>query len=146
MSRPAVANRLTADPFEQIFGPADEAMAGLELLARSAPLWGKRCEWGELLARLRGFEDKYGPAARTASWSLTDLYGLDPVAPRARLSRMGGAWLACLRNHQVIQVDREAIRLVTRTSARLSIRPPELGGVLAWSLHTEVPAGNDRLR
>jgi hypothetical protein len=47
---------------------------------------------------------------------------------------MGGAWLACLRNHQVIRVDPEAIRLVTRTSARLSVYRPEGGGLLVWEI------------
>jgi hypothetical protein len=47
---------------------------------------------------------------------------------------MGGAWLACLRGHCVVQVDPEAIRVVTRTSARLSVYRPEDGSVLAWEL------------
>jgi hypothetical protein len=38
--------------------------------------------------------------------------GLGPRgAPRARLSRTGGAFLACLHNHRAVQVDPDAIRL-----------------------------------
>jgi hypothetical protein len=47
---------------------------------------------------------------------------------------MVGAFLAGLRAHQVIGVDPHRIRVVTRTSARMSIYRPEDGGVLAWSL------------
>jgi hypothetical protein len=74
------------------------------------------------------------PGLQICVRSPADLYGLDPDAPRARLSRMGGAWLACLRNHQVIRVDPDAIRLVTRTSARLSVYRPEGGGLLVWEI------------
>jgi hypothetical protein len=122
------------DLFEQIFAPADEVAAGLGLLAQSAPLWGTRLESTELVAALRGFEERWGAVARAAGWSPVELWGLDPIAPRARLSRTGGAFLACLHNHRAVQVDPDAIRLVTRTSARLSVYRPEPGGVLAWEL------------
>jgi hypothetical protein len=116
------------------FGLVAVAVAGLAQLEQSSPLWGEHPDWMELIARLRAFQDRWGTIAEAARWTLVELWGLDPVAPRARLSRMGGGWLACLRNHQVIQVDPEAIRLVTRTSARQSIYRPEVGGVLAWTL------------
>jgi hypothetical protein len=45
-----------------------------------------------------------------------------------------GAFLACLRPHHVIGVDRQRIRVVTRTGARMSIYRPEGGGVLAWEV------------
>jgi hypothetical protein len=136
---------MTAQPAIDLFAPLAEidhdvfglppvAAAGLADLEQSAPLWGEHTEWMELVARLRGFEERWSATAEAARWNLVELWGLDPVAPRNRLSRMGGAWLACLRNHQVIQVDREAIRLVTRTSARQSIYRPEDGGVLAWEI------------
>jgi hypothetical protein len=47
---------------------------------------------------------------------------------------MGGAFLASLRAHQVIEVDTHLIRVVTRTSARMSVYHPEAGGMLAWEL------------
>jgi hypothetical protein len=47
---------------------------------------------------------------------------------------MGGAWLANLSGHQTVAVDRDAVRLVARTAARLSVYRPEAGGVLAWEL------------
>jgi hypothetical protein len=114
----------------------DPVAAGLGLLAQSPPLWGDRLEWAELVASLRTFEDRWGSAARSATWSLLALYGLCPHAPRARLSRMGGAWVACLRGHRVVDVDATAISLVTRTAARLRIfrGEPDQGAVLAWAL------------
>jgi hypothetical protein len=57
------------------------------------------------------------------------LFGVCPAAPRS-----GGAFLASLRAHQVIGLDAQRIRVVTRTSARMSIYRPEDGGVLAWAL------------
>jgi hypothetical protein len=59
---------------------------------------------------------------------------LDPAAPMARRSRMGGAFLASLRSHQVIAVDTQRIRVVTRAAARLSMYRPEEGAMLAWEL------------
>jgi hypothetical protein len=47
---------------------------------------------------------------------------------------MGGAWLANLRIHQQVAIDRDAIRLVTRTAARLSVYRSRAGGVLACEL------------
>jgi hypothetical protein len=62
------------------------------------------------------------------------LYGLDPVAPRARVGRMGAAFLACMPGRQVIAVDDKAITMMTRTSSRLRVyrSEPDEGAVLAW--------------
>jgi hypothetical protein len=38
---------------------------------------------------------------------------------------MGGAWLANLNGHQTVAIDRDAIRIVARTAARLSIYRPK---------------------
>jgi len=126
------------DLFAEIFAPGDEAGAGLAQLAAGAPLWGTPEEWAELVASLRAFEDRWGSAARLAGWSLVALYGLDPVAPRARVCRMGAAFLACAPGRQVLEVDGEAIRIVTRTAARLRIFKGEAeGAVVAWELRPE---------
>jgi hypothetical protein len=122
-----------------ISGPVpDSVLAGLAKLATAPSIWGDSREWAELAARLRAFALRWHSVATVAGgWTVVELYGLDPVAPRARVSRMGGAWLACLRAHQVIGVDVHRISLVTRTSARQSVYRPEPGGVLAWDLtHT----------
>jgi hypothetical protein len=57
-------------------------------------------------------------------------------ALRARVRRMGGAFLACLPGRQVIAVDATAIHLVTRTSARLLIyrNDGDRGAVLACEI------------
>jgi hypothetical protein len=63
------------------------------------------------------------------------LYGVDADAPYARVGRLGAAFLACMRAHRVVAVDTMAIRVVTRTAARLSAYRPGPGGVLVWSLY-----------
>jgi hypothetical protein len=133
-----VAKPATADLFEQIFAPADEVAAGLALLAQSPPLWGDRLEWTELIVGLRAFEERWGAIARSASWTLPLLYGLDPHTPRARVGRMGAAWLASLRAHRVIAVDDKAVTMVTRTSSRLRIfrGDGDQGAVVAWEIRT----------
>jgi hypothetical protein len=129
---------MTAEPIptedRDVFGLLPVAVAGLAQLERCQPLWGDRLEWVELVVALRAFEERWGDPARSAGWSLVQLYGLDPAAPRARLSRTGGAFLASLSAHQVIGVDTHRIHVVTRTAARMSIYKPEEGAVLAWSL------------
>jgi hypothetical protein len=61
---------------------------------------------------------------------------LDPAAPRARVGRIGAAFLVGLRGHQVISVDHRAIEMVARTLARLRVYrdDPDSGAVLAWTL------------
>jgi hypothetical protein len=125
---------LRATDDRNAFGLLPVAVAGLALLEQSVPLWGEYLEWMDLVGRLRRLEERWGATADAAGWTPVELWGLDSAAPRARLSRMGGAFLACLRTHQVICIDPEAIRLVTRTSARLAVYRPEAGGVLAWEI------------
>jgi hypothetical protein len=62
-----------------------------------------------------------------------DAFGLPPVAVAglAQLERGLPFWGNRLR---VVHVDHEAVRLVTRTSAHLSVYRPEDGAVLAWEL------------
>jgi hypothetical protein len=81
------------DPLESVFGPADEVAAGLAQLEQGPPLWGDPTEWIDLVRRLRAFETPAGARARLAGWTLPQLYRLDPVAPRARVGRMGAAFL-----------------------------------------------------
>jgi hypothetical protein len=101
-SRPA-----TTDLLGDLFAESDEVAAGLAKLERSPPLWGNADEWRDLVARLRQFEIPWGGRARLAGWTLLQLYGLDPIAPRARVGRMGAAFLVALRGHQVVDVDRK---------------------------------------
>jgi hypothetical protein len=131
-----VATSARIDLLESIFGPADEIAAGLAQLEHSPPLWGDRLEWMELVAGLRAFEERFGGRARIAGWAQVQLYGLDPVAPRARVGRMGAAFLVALRGHQVVEVGAEAITVVTRTSSRLRVYRGEVddAAMLAWDL------------
>jgi hypothetical protein len=124
------------DPLGDLFAESDQVAAGLGLLEQSPPLWGDSAEWRQLVARLRAFEQPWGARARLAGWSPLQLYGLEPVAPRARVGRMGAAFLVALRGHQVVEVGAEAITVVTRTAARLRLYRGEAdpGAVLAWEL------------
>ena len=124
-----------------IGGPVPDAvLAGLAKLAGCPPLWAGEVEWLELVDRLRAWAYRWHAPATAAGWLQVQLYGLDPVAPRARVARMGAAFLACAPGRQVLSVDGEAIRIVTRTAARLSVYRPAEGAVLAWEL-VKAPAG-----
>jgi hypothetical protein len=112
----------------------DAILAGLATLATGEPLWGNESDWRELVDRLQAFAARWHSPATAAGWSDVQLFGLDPVGPRARLSRMGSAFLACLRAHRVVTIDAEAVRVVSRTASRLSVYRPAAGAVLAWSL------------
>jgi len=124
------------DPLGELFADSDAVHAGLAQLERGPPLWGDRAEWLELVARLRAFEQPWGARARLSGWTPLQLYGLDPVAPRARVGRIGAAFLVALRGHQVVDVDHRAITMVARTSARLRVHRGEVdpGAVLAWEI------------
>jgi hypothetical protein len=112
----------------------DEVLAGLARLASSGPLWGTPTEWRELLDRLRAWTRRWHCPATAAGWSTVQLFGLSADAPAVRREMMGGAWLANLSGHQTVAVDRDAIRLVARTAARLSVYKPKTGSVLAWEV------------
>jgi hypothetical protein len=114
----------------------DGVLRGLADLAASAPLWGEHQEWIELLTNVRAFAARWHSPATAAGWMLPQLYGLDPIAPRARVGRMGAAFLVSLRAHQVVEIDHQAITMVARTAARLRILRGQTNAevVLAWDL------------
>ena len=74
-----------------------------------------------MVERLQAFAARWYCPAAMAGWSEVQLFGLDAVAPRARVHRMGAAFLVALRGHQVVEVDAKAITMVTRTAARLQV-------------------------
>jgi hypothetical protein len=114
----------------------DAVLIGLATLATSAPLWGDEHDWRALVDRLQAFAARWYCPATAAGWLDVQLFGLDPIAPRARVGRMGAAFLVGLRGHQVISVDHRAIEMVARTSARLRVYrdEPDSGAALAWTL------------
>jgi hypothetical protein len=116
----------------------DSVLIGLGKLSGGPPLWGTPTEWLELVDRLRAWACRWHGPAAAAGWDVVALYGVSAHAPQVRRDLMGGAWLANLSGHQTVAVDRDAIRLVARTAARLSIYKPAAGGVLAW---TPAPGG-----
>lgn len=119
--------------------PADVA-AGLDLLARSRPLWPVVVEeWCRAVAGVQAFADRWDGLARGAGWSLLELYGLHRCAPCARLSTMGAGWLIARAGYCAVSVDTAAIGVSSWAGNRLRIYRslPDPGAVLAWSL---VPA------
>ncbi len=119
------------------FAPAADVGAGLELLARSPPLWPIGAEdWAIAVARARAFAEAWDGPARAAGWSALELYGMHRRAPYARLSAMGAAWLVARSGHTAIAVASDAITVATLTGARLRIcrSRPDGAAVLAWEL------------
>ena len=116
---------------------SDDVTAGLELLARSPPLWPIGAEdWTIAVARARAFAEAWDSLARAAGWSALELYGLHRRAPWARLSAMGAAWLIARSGHNAIAVASDAITVATLTSARLRIcrSRSDAAAMLAWEL------------
>jgi hypothetical protein len=119
-------------------------LAGLTRLADGPPLWGTRLEWCELVEAVRSFEIRWGghskaggaPSPGPPGGRLLGFGAWTLRRPRVRLSRMGAAFLVSLRGHRVIDVDANAVTMVTRTSARLRAYRAEIDAdaVLAWSI------------
>jgi len=61
------------------------------------------------------FIDTWGPQALALGWTVSDLFGLDPVAPLARCDRMGLVWFLKGREH-VIALTAGRARLSGGTS------------------------------
>jgi hypothetical protein len=108
----------------------DDVLAGLAKLASGPPLWGIEIEWHELVERLRAWSCRWHGPTTAAGWDEVALYGVSAEASQVRRELMGGAWMANLRSHQTVAIDRDRIGLVARTAARLSIYRPAAGGVL----------------
>jgi hypothetical protein len=110
------------DPLAEIFAPADEARAGIAQLRSAPALWPVGFDrWQEILAAIEAFEIQHGAVARARGWLQTQLYGLHPTAPYARLDAMGAAWLIARTGHCVVSIDHVGMRLVTRTASRLQL-------------------------
>jgi hypothetical protein len=120
------------------FGPAADVAAGLELLARSPPLWLIGAEgWAIAVARARAFAERWDGQAPAAGWSTLELYGMHRRAPFARLTAMGAAWVLARSGGSAIAVASDAIVVATRTGGRLRIyrtAAPDPDAVSAWEL------------
>lgn len=89
---------------------------------RKPPLWpAPPGMWHAIVRDVRRLADRWHHAAIGQGWTVDELYGLDAVAPRARLDRMGAFWLVASRQDQVTGLDRRAIALKTRSGASLRI-------------------------
>ncbi|MGD0333928.1 MAG: hypothetical protein ABSA90_11825 [Xanthobacteraceae bacterium] len=125
------------DP-EAALGVTDVA-SGLELLARSRPLWPIGAEeWSHAVAGARAFAEAWDSQARAAGWTSVELYGLHRRASYARLAAMGAAWLIARSGHRAVGVDAGAITVGTYTGNRLRIYRTEADpdAVLAWMLRS----------
>jgi hypothetical protein len=128
------------DLFSSIAGDSvdPDVMLGFETLMRAAPLWpmNRGVFWTDIVARARAFAERWDGACRSSGWSTLQLYGVDPNAPSARVSRLGVAWLVAKAASQVLEVTPNVIRVATRSAARLSIYkgPPDPDTALPWEL------------
>jgi len=118
-------------------GLAADAIVGLELLARSPPLWPAGPEtWRLTLAYVRDFTEQWDARVRAVSWSNITLYGIHKSEPASRLSAMGAAWIAARAAHTVVGIEpgSGAIILATRAGSRLRVyrTAPDPDGVLPW--------------
>jgi hypothetical protein len=94
-----------------------DVAAGLELLARSRPLWPIDAgEWSRALASVRAFAAGWDGLAGAAGWTSLQLYGLHRRAPYARLTGMGAAWLVARSGHNAIAVTADAAGGDARTA------------------------------
>jgi hypothetical protein len=126
------------DLFAPIAGAGDDAvLAGLESL-RTAALWPPPLRWPDVIAAAKAFSIRWGGPCQACGWTTLDLWGVDRKAPAVRWDAMGGVWLAVRSAHHVLEVDRDAILVVSRAGSRLRIYKPappvDSGAVLAWEL------------
>jgi hypothetical protein len=122
---------------EHAGGPPADVVHGLDLLARSPPLWPIGTDyWSLAVATVEEFAARWHSPADELGWSLLQLYGLDRRAPYASLAGMGAAFVVARCGHHVVDVTAETIRVRSRSGADLRIYRRELGteSVLAWSL------------
>lgn len=110
-----------AFPLELAIDPA----AGLELLARSRPLWRIGvAAWSYAVASVRAFAEAWDGRARAAGWTAIELYRLHCRAPYARLAAMGAAWLIARSGHRAVGVDAGAIVVGTHAGNRRASTMP----------------------
>lgn len=122
-----------------------DVLAGIELLARSPPLWSidRGTFWTDLVARIRAFAERWDGPARACGWTGLTLYGVDARAPGARLSSLGAAILIARRGDRVLEVDAASILVTTRHASRLRVyrTAPDSGAVLAWEINGNQSGG-----
>jgi hypothetical protein len=110
---------------------------GLDLLARSPPLWPIGADdWSLAVATVEDFAARCHSRANDLDWSLLALYALHRRAPYANLAGMGGAFVVARCGHRVVDISASAIQVRSRTGADLRIYRRELGAesAVAWSL------------
>jgi hypothetical protein len=114
-----------------------EVLAGLDILAaRRPPLWPVAPDrWLNIVDAVRSFAERWHAAARACGWSDLELYGLHRRAPYANLAAMGAAWLIAKSGHAVVEMNRDAITVVTVSSSRLRLyrRPIDADARLPWA-------------
>jgi hypothetical protein len=118
-------------------GPPADVVNGLDLLARSRPVWPlDATTWRGVVGSVSDFAARWDGQALEAGWSTLELYGLHRSAPWANLSAMGAAFVLARSGYLAIAVTDEAIVVRSALSATLRIRRFALNpdAVLAWSL------------
>lgn len=78
-------------------------------LQQACPAGVPQARWWQFINDGGMFLDQWGVDAVGLRWSVSDLFGLDPIAPMARYDRMGLVWL--LKGQKVTELGAEFARL-----------------------------------
>lgn len=114
-----------------------DVVRGLDLLARSRPLWPiDDVAWRVAIGSVLAFAERWDFQARAEGWTDLELYGLHRFAPWANLSAMGAAFVLARSGFTAIAVVEDGILLRAGTGSTLQIRRFALNpdAVIAWSL------------
>ncbi|MET4347061.1 hypothetical protein ABIC08_007722 [Bradyrhizobium sp. RT9b] len=91
-------------------------------------------QWLQIVTDSGFFLDAWGAEAARLSWSLTDLFGLDPHAPRNSYGPMGLVFL--IGGGRVTQINKSSATIWKRRTSLTYHRPPR-AGICVWDLQLE---------
>ncbi len=109
--------------------PCEWAEGFAKVLNAPAPRGVLARDWLATLDAAGHFIDKWAAQAQGLGWSASDLFGLDPGAPLARLDRRGVAF--GLAGHQVLAITEREI-ITERDGKRMRLFKPNNPGPVAW--------------
>jgi hypothetical protein len=130
MARPA-----PTDLFSHFASVDPDVLAGLDLLARSPPLWPIGAErWSVAVATVRAFAEAWDAKAHGYGWSGVALYRLTALRPVRIWLPWAPHGSAARSGHRVAGIDRDGILLISPNGARVRIYrvTPDEHVAVAW--------------
>ncbi len=109
--------------------PREWADGFARLLSTPAPSGVLPRDWMATLDAAGNFIDQWAEKAQRLGWTVTELFGVDPKAPLARLDRRGVAF--ALAGHQVRAITENEV-VTERDGQRMRLFRPSNPGPLAW--------------